>query len=136
MAGLRASDLDDMQRVPLFADLDRDSLATLTRSALLQRFPAQTRLFEMGDRPDFLHVLLDGSVQLSAEDAAGRDVHPTVTSGGHHVTRPTQRRTAPRTELVPMSALRARRLDGRRGHGASEPLSELPVEPSCRRHPG
>lgn len=71
---LRDTDLDQLQEIPLFAGVTRERLAALTQGALLQRFPAQTRLFELGERPDFLHLLLEGSVQLSAEDPAGKDV--------------------------------------------------------------
>jgi len=74
MATVRDSDLDELRQVPLFVDLEREALVVLTRGALLQRFPAGTRLFEMGEHPDFLHVLLEGSVQLSAEDAGRRNV--------------------------------------------------------------
>lgn len=74
MAVVRENDLEELRRVPLFVDLEPESLAVLTQGALLQRFPAGTRLFEMGAHPDFLHVLLEGSVQLSAEDGAKRNV--------------------------------------------------------------
>ena len=40
--------------------------------SFLQVFPPQLTLFELGQRPDFLHVLIDGLVELSVS-SAGRD---------------------------------------------------------------
>jgi CRP/FNR family transcriptional activator FtrB len=40
--------------------------------SFLQVFPPQLTLFELGQRPDFLHVLVDGLVELYAH-SAGRD---------------------------------------------------------------
>lgn len=40
--------------------------AALIQPAFLQRFPPHVTLFERGYAPDFLHVLLDGSVELFA----------------------------------------------------------------------
>lgn len=53
-----------LQRVSLFTEVPAQTLAHLVKGGLLQRYPRGTVLFEQGQRPDFLHVLLDGSVQL------------------------------------------------------------------------
>ncbi|MDF2095079.1 helix-turn-helix domain-containing protein [Aquibaculum arenosum] len=66
---LRESDIESLQQIPLFSGLGIPDLKALTAGALLQRFPARTRLFDSGAQPDFLHILLDGSVQLSATEA-------------------------------------------------------------------
>ncbi|WP_443747285.1 cyclic nucleotide-binding domain-containing protein [Asticcacaulis solisilvae] len=44
--------------------MSSDTFATATRGALLQKFPAATTLLYEGDRADFLHILLDGVVEL------------------------------------------------------------------------
>ena len=61
---MQSSDLDALKRLPLLADLKPSTLDWVTREAQLQRFPAGTLLFERGERPDFLPVLLEGSVEL------------------------------------------------------------------------
>src|SRR5699024_2027647 len=62
-------ELDELGRTPLFVDLQPEELAVLTHQARLQSAPARTRLFREGQRPEVLHVLLSGSVQLSAAAA-------------------------------------------------------------------
>ncbi|WP_366553031.1 helix-turn-helix domain-containing protein [Aquibaculum sediminis] len=72
---LRESDIESLQQIPLFSGLEIPDLKSLTAGALLQRFPVRTRLFDSGTQPDFLHILLDGSVQLSAtESESDREV--------------------------------------------------------------
>lgn len=72
MGTVISEDLDRLGRVPLFQPLPRETLERVTHGALLQRFPRQTQLFDQGETPDFLHVLLDGSVQMVAEATNGR----------------------------------------------------------------
>jgi CRP/FNR family transcriptional activator FtrB len=62
---MQPEDFEKLHEVSLFADLSVDTLRELTKGAFLQRFPAQTVLFRQGDVPDFFHVLLEGSVQLT-----------------------------------------------------------------------
>jgi CRP/FNR family transcriptional activator FtrB len=57
-------DFEKLRQVGFLAELSPDTLKAITDAALLQRFPSQTVLFQQGERPDFLHVLLDGSIQL------------------------------------------------------------------------
>jgi CRP/FNR family transcriptional regulator, transcriptional activator FtrB len=61
---MQQQDFARLRQVGLFADLPADTLHAVTDAALLQRFPSQTVLFRQGDTPDFLHILLEGSVQL------------------------------------------------------------------------
>lgn len=63
---MRDDVLEDLKTIPLFADIGMESLRHLTHGALLQRFPRGTELFPQGEYPDFLHVLIDGSVELYA----------------------------------------------------------------------
>ncbi len=62
---MRSGDTERMRALPMFAGLDKESFDTLTQSAFLQRFPANTQLLLEGDTVDFLYVLLDGQVELS-----------------------------------------------------------------------
>lgn len=54
-----------LARVPLFADLSDETLRRLGRGALLVEHGRGERLFEAGEIPDYLHLLIDGSVQLT-----------------------------------------------------------------------
>lgn len=74
MGMVKPQDLESIEKLWLFSGLSRDTLEDLTAGALLQRYPPGTVLFDQGERPDFLHVLLDGSVQLLAVGAEGREV--------------------------------------------------------------
>lgn len=69
---MRLKDLSLVRSMACFAELDDAQLAELTRGALLQRFPKETRLFDQGERPDFLHILAEGSVELYASSSDGR----------------------------------------------------------------
>jgi CRP/FNR family transcriptional activator FtrB len=62
---MQPEDFERLRDVSLFADLSEATLRELTKGAFLQRFPSQTVLFRQGDLPDFFHVLLEGSAQLT-----------------------------------------------------------------------
>lgn len=71
--GMRPRDLEIIGALPCFEELDDEQLSLLTAGALLQRFPRETVLFEQGERADFLHVLVEGSVMLYGSTADGRE---------------------------------------------------------------
>lgn len=50
----------------MFENVGSDRLKRLTDAGFLQTFPRHTVLFGQGDNPDFLHVLIEGSVALFA----------------------------------------------------------------------
>ncbi len=60
-------------RTPLFAAISRDTLNTLAAAALLRRYERDAQLFQAGDQPEYLHILVHGSVQLSAGTPDGRE---------------------------------------------------------------
>ena len=62
---MQPEDFEKLRQVPLFEELTETTLRDLVKAAFLQRFPVQTILFHQGDQPDFLHILLEGSVQLT-----------------------------------------------------------------------
>ena len=66
MIGVRAGDHPEIGALPLFADVEAANFERLMRGAYVQTFPPRVRLLEEGDPADFLHVLLSGTVELTA----------------------------------------------------------------------
>lgn len=56
----------ELRRLDLFADMEDAHFDTLMRASYVQNFPPQVELITEGDRSDFLHVVLKGSVELFA----------------------------------------------------------------------
>ncbi|MEJ6479161.1 MAG: hypothetical protein QNL92_10830 [Octadecabacter sp.] len=54
----------ELQSLKLFAGMEQDSFDALMRGAYVQNFPPRIDLISEGDAPDFLHVVLTGSVDL------------------------------------------------------------------------
>ncbi len=71
---MRHSDLELVRGLPLFRDMASDHLDALMGAALLQKFPPHVTLIREGELPDFLHVVVEGAVELFAE------------AGGHETT--------------------------------------------------
>lgn len=55
-----------VRSLPLFSKVSDGHFTELMGSALLQRFPAGVTVIQEGDFPDFLHVVVDGLVELFA----------------------------------------------------------------------
>lgn len=53
-----------LKSLPLFSEMTAGSLDKLLDAALLQHFPAGVVLIREGDAADFLHVLIDGLVEI------------------------------------------------------------------------
>lgn len=70
---MRPKDVETIRALACFEELDDEQLAAVTSGCLLQRFPRETVLFEQGERPDFLHVLVEGAVMLYGSSAEGRE---------------------------------------------------------------
>ena len=68
---MRAHDLAQLQSLPLFSEMAEESLASLLDAALLQQFPTGVVLIHEGDRADFLHVLIEGMVEIYTEQNGG-----------------------------------------------------------------
>ena len=51
--------------------MTEESLASLLDAALLQQFPTGVVLIHEGDHADFLHVLIDGLVEIFTEQNGG-----------------------------------------------------------------
>jgi CRP/FNR family transcriptional regulator, transcriptional activator FtrB len=73
---MRTEDLEVAHVHPLFEDVDSARVDSMLRGAFLQRFPAHVELAREGERPDFLHQIVDGQVELFA----GQYHHETTVS--------------------------------------------------------
>ena len=63
---MRDSEKTIVRSLPLFSDMSEDHLDEMLTGSFLQRFPATVVLFSESDLTDFLHVLIDGQVELYA----------------------------------------------------------------------
>jgi len=61
---MRSQDLAEMQRLPLFQHAEAGRADAMLRGAFLQRFPTHVELVHDGEPPDFLHVVIDGTVEM------------------------------------------------------------------------
>jgi CRP/FNR family transcriptional activator FtrB len=61
---VRQSDWKLIRALPLFCDMSEVNFEELVSAAFLQRFPQHTALINEGDLPDFLHIVVEGSVEL------------------------------------------------------------------------
>jgi len=55
---------EEIRGLALFADMDEANFLSLMRGAYVQNFPPRIDLINETDPPDFLHVVLSGSVDL------------------------------------------------------------------------
>lgn len=65
---LNQSLINAARRLPLFSDLSAEQTARLLQRAELTRCAPDTMLFSEGDLPDFLHVIVQGTVELYKAD--------------------------------------------------------------------
>lgn len=63
---MRPDDFPEIRALPLFRHTEEEQFKTLMRGAYVQNFPPQVDLIREGEPSDFLHVLLDGMVELFA----------------------------------------------------------------------
>lgn len=63
---MRSEDAPEIRALPLFRSMAAEAFADLVRGAYLQTIPPQIELIREGGRPDFLHVLVEGHVELHA----------------------------------------------------------------------
>ena len=63
---MRPEDLPAVRSLELFAEMDESNFDELMQAAYLQRFPPQVQLITEGDSADFLHVVVEGTVELFA----------------------------------------------------------------------
>ena len=68
---LRPHELAQLKALPLFSGMKEESLASLLDAALLQQFPTGVILIHEGEHADFLHVLVEGLVEVYTEQNGG-----------------------------------------------------------------
>jgi CRP/FNR family transcriptional regulator, transcriptional activator FtrB len=56
----------EIRALPLFRDMAEDNFDALMRAGYVQTFPPQVDLISEGDSSDFLHVVIEGTVELFA----------------------------------------------------------------------
>jgi CRP/FNR family transcriptional activator FtrB len=74
---MRAFDAEQIRKLHLFHDMADDRFAALMTAAFLQRFPAHVGLINENEKPDFLHVVVEGSVELFSRHD-GRETTVTI----------------------------------------------------------
>ena len=61
---MRDADAEIVRALPLFTGMQQAHFETLIRAGYLQRFPQRVVLVHEGQRPDFLHVLVEGAIEF------------------------------------------------------------------------
>ena len=61
---MHQSDRDMVRALPLFCNMEEDNFNKLMAVAVLQHVPQHVTLILEGSLPDFLHVVIDGSVEI------------------------------------------------------------------------
>jgi CRP/FNR family transcriptional regulator, transcriptional activator FtrB len=61
---VRQTDWKQIRALPLFSDMSEANFEKLVGAAFLQRFPLHTILINEGELPDFLHIVVEGSVEM------------------------------------------------------------------------
>jgi CRP/FNR family transcriptional activator FtrB len=63
---MRESDRTRVRELPLFSGMSEDHFDELLAAGYLQKFPEGVDLIHEGELPDFLHIVVEGMVELSA----------------------------------------------------------------------
>ena len=61
---MRDYDLRVIREISLFSTMSDENFDDLVKMAYLQKFPGEVQLIASGDPADFLHILVEGSVEL------------------------------------------------------------------------
>ena len=64
---VRTTDLPVVRELELFASMEEEHFEALMQAAYLQRFPPKVQLITEGEPADFLHVVMEGAVELFAQ---------------------------------------------------------------------
>lgn len=63
---MRAEDFPEIRDLDLFREMSAEMFGALMRGAYLQTFPPRVQIVTEGDSADFLHVVVDGLIELFA----------------------------------------------------------------------
>ena len=72
---MRATEIEQMRGLRIFQGVERARVDAMLKSSFLQRFPAGVELVREGDAADFLHIVVEGKVEVFS---AYRDRETTV----------------------------------------------------------
>lgn len=72
---MRPDEIEEMRKLPLFAEVAPNHIEAMLKPAFLQRFPSHVELVHEGQPADFLHVVVEGQVEVFS---AYRDRETTV----------------------------------------------------------
>lgn len=64
---MRQQDLPEIRQLPLFRNMLQASFESLMQNCYAQNFPAGLELIRQGDSADFLHVVMEGTVEMFAK---------------------------------------------------------------------
>lgn len=67
---MRPAEMSTIRSLPLFEKMADEHFAELVKPAFLQRFPQGVTLITEGEMPDFLHVVVEGTIELYARHRA------------------------------------------------------------------
>lgn len=63
---VRLAETQSIRALPLFKEMSEQNFAAMMDLSMLQRFPARAEIIREGELPDFLHVVVEGAVDLFA----------------------------------------------------------------------
>jgi CRP/FNR family transcriptional activator FtrB len=61
---MRTAEIEEMRGLRIFQDVDERRVDAMLKSSFLQRFPAGVELVREGEMADFLHVVVEGQVEV------------------------------------------------------------------------
>lgn len=73
--------VEGLRSTPLFRDATPETLEQFSRVCLVQRVPSSTELIGGGERPGFVHVILEGAVEFFSIEAGREAMLCTVRDG-------------------------------------------------------
>lgn len=115
---MKPTDLSELRAIELFSSMSDEAFESLTRRAYIQTFPPLVDLIVENDPADFLHVVLEGSVELFAGWGGRETVMATVLPGATFILAATLRdapylmsaRTLEKSRIVLLPAVDVRAL--------------------------
>lgn len=61
---MRSHEIEEMRYLPLFNGVGAAHIEAMLKASFLQRFPAHVELAREGEPADFLHVIVDGQIEM------------------------------------------------------------------------
>ena len=107
---LAAADLEVLGQARFLSGLDREQLARVAELARVERYPADTRIYSLGDPADDFYVLADGMVRFTLgvgrrDTSAGEIIRRGEVFGWAALVETTQRRIATAYCLTPCAVI-------------------------------